>query len=1319
MLSINVVTGDEAIRFGGVFSSHGETDTMIEAGDGYELGIDAVNALNDGKGFFVVGKPGTAGFYFKYQFYRRDDDSIEKKHYSELRKLYKEDDVHFIGGSHPKYAEKEMEISNALGRLNYQCCVGPDELYEKGLKYVFGIPASNRKYTKMTIRTLSLQNIGNPAIVYDVSNDFTRTTCEAALQYVDEIGDVQASANEILTFEFNKTAVTDDFYKTVVQETKERGIQAVIACVFPDEGKLLVDSFHDQEYPLKAFFLTTGPTKKEWVESFEPEWRAKDIFSAAQWHRDMKYPDPVFGDTQKYTLEYEKKYDGQHPTYNAAAASAVILTLTEAIKDAFKRCDISKTDGDADELFFNPKAIDCDDDLGERGYDRVLRTLKALDMETFFGRVKFNYYQRNDGLDPVTTQIQTRYEDGNKSYYIEAVMPLGFATKLMNFPASNPYKESCKPGYFVNIEDEFNPCLPCKPGEASHLKNSRHCDSCPIGEWNDKAMQSNCSRCPEGTITEIRGASKLTDCMCKSGFFNVAGQAGVECETCPVGADCPGGTNPPIPQPGYWASSTRREEVYECDPPSNCKGGENVECETGHEGRLCGACSEGYFSAMQVCFRCLNAATIVSLAIGLLIFWYIINVTVSKRVASAEMILEWAQLANIIGDINLNWTKNVNLMFGVINFLDFDVDILEPTCLIKWGFEQNMITQLLLPFVMSTMACLGYLGSCAAYFLLRRRWIRFDGKRYRMLSVFVFVPENSDQLREKWDVTIARFLSSVDVTYVTITKYCLDVFKCESIAGDNVLREDASVVCAGEEYKRLRIIACCGIVLYVIGYLAYTIWKTFDLRNRRAFCDKVNILRYGFIYKKFENDYCFTPVLIIFRKLQFVLVLVFVNNPAFQLGFLAIIIIASLMFQVYAAPYVDTSMDILCSFLLIVLMFGAFAGLMFNSDNMSPEDRRILEWLVIGALMCMVVVFIIILVNEVTILLMGCRVKSRLKTHRRTDPSVGLWNFIRHFSIMHLSQRRLRPSSSGISHASSTFEMQYNYELLETFDTRFVYKSLRRKPELVKQWDELTTKLKDHVSDQSEMSYLSMLPEAKFWRRLVRAFPELVDFFAVAKEEMRCKLRDVLTTLFLDFYVAKKITKLPLMRTINWRDQAPMAFWLAFASPSDRTFFVDLMTQMLQANNLEAGDMLQAMAAHNGFDPLLDERQSQKRQLRRGRSSALLYTYMSRKNDPFQRLVSQRSFHRTQTADSSTAAMNLENFPERSSVSNMPLTPSPSEVSMTRLPRDRTQGESSCSESPDVSVNQGSEHPRERSLHNQTSSGSQNNGKSVGFSDNV
>lgn len=41
------------------------------------------------------------------------------------------------------------------------------------------------------------------------------------------------------------------------------------------------------------------------------------------------------------------------------------------------------------------------------------------------------------------------------------------------------------------------------------------------------------------------------------------------------------------------------------------------------------------------------------------VIWFLINKVVSDRVETLEMILNWAQLANVVGSLGLNWPENI------------------------------------------------------------------------------------------------------------------------------------------------------------------------------------------------------------------------------------------------------------------------------------------------------------------------------------------------------------------------------------------------------------------------------------------------------------------------------------------------------------------------------------------------------------------------------------------------------------------------------------------------------------------------------------
>lgn len=247
------------------------------------------------------------------------------------------------------------------------------------------------------------------------------------------------------------------------------------------------------------------------------------------------------------------------------------------------------------------------------------------------------------------------------------------------------------------------------------------------------------------------------------------------------------------------------------------------------------------------------------------------------------------------------------------------------------------------------------------------------------------------------DLTYVSWLYvSLQVTYITVTKYCFDAFKCESIGGVLVLRSDPSVECHTSTHTNLVVLGVIGILCYSVGYIVFVVWKMWTINVNRSFRDPQNLRRYGFLYRYFELDYYWTPVICLLRRLFFVVILVFMNNPALQAGALAVIINMSLMLQVYTAPYVNTYLDVLFSFLLVTLMFEAFSGVLFYSSNLPSADRAILEMIVLLALFVLIGIAVVFLLLEL-----------RQKYHHHVVKSMHCKDVLRRRNFMHSSNRML------------------------------------------------------------------------------------------------------------------------------------------------------------------------------------------------------------------------------------------------------------------------------------------------------------------------
>lgn len=262
---------------------------------------------------------------------------------------------------------------------------------------------------------------------------------------------------------------------------------------------------------------------------------------------------------------------------------------------------------------------------------------------------------------------------------------------------------------------------------------------------------------------------------------------------------------------------------------------------------------------------------------------------------------------------------------------------------------------------------------------------------------------------------------------------------------------------------------------------------------------------------------------------------------------------------------------------------------MFYSENLPDANRQILQWIILITLFVLIIVFVVIFGMEMSAKYHIRFLKSEHRKFAREKYGSRDQKAIRRFNI----QSPLKTAATLAAFGSHQEDKSISFELLYTFQPGFVSEAVRKRPEFITDWDRLTNMLKDYMSDQSETSYLSMDPMAKFWRKLVDRFPELVDFLAVADDETRDEFNRFATKLYRNFYLTNKVMPLPLMDILNWRDYAPMAQWLAIAPSEDRKFFVDFVSEMFRTNgNTEAADMLECKAEHGGEDPELENRQA-------------------------------------------------------------------------------------------------------------------------------
>jgi branched-chain amino acid transport system substrate-binding protein len=183
-----------------------------------------------------------------------------------------------------------------------------------------------------------------------------------------------ADRNGMRVVYFQKYPVNANDLSASLTAIKAAGADVIIESGHLQESLVAMRQAQSLEVNAKFFGFTVGPTTPDFVKALGPA--GEYVFASSQWTPDVKYIGPLFGTTRQYSAAFTKRY-GFEPDYHAANGSAGGLALQLAIQNA-----------------------------GSLDRQKVRDALAALDVVTFYGRIKFNDKGYNSYKPMVTVQIQ-------------------------------------------------------------------------------------------------------------------------------------------------------------------------------------------------------------------------------------------------------------------------------------------------------------------------------------------------------------------------------------------------------------------------------------------------------------------------------------------------------------------------------------------------------------------------------------------------------------------------------------------------------------------------------------------------------------------------------------------------------------------------------------------------------------------------------------------------------------------------------------------------------------------------------------------------
>ena len=354
--SSDTITFGAALSLTGRFSREGRLTQQ-----GYDIWADYVNS----HGGFKVGKK-TYKVAIKYY----DDESNEQTAARLVEKLINDDHVNFILG--PFGSAASFATAAVVDRHKVPMVEGNGPaaaIFSQGYRYIFAVLAPAYQYLEGVLTMAQDLRPAPKTVAITNANDiFSVEVAQGAADYAKAHGFTVVYNNKY------PTNITD--FSPIITQVKAANPDIFLNAGRLEESLLATKGFKEQNFSPKLMAFTIGPDTPDYRQSLGKD--ANYVFGAAQWSTVVRYTGiPGFYRTPaEYTAAFTAKY-GLAPEYHNAESSAACLAFEYAMQRA-----------------------------GSLDTEKVRDALAALDVMTFYGRLKFDSRGLNVYKPMVVNQIQ-------------------------------------------------------------------------------------------------------------------------------------------------------------------------------------------------------------------------------------------------------------------------------------------------------------------------------------------------------------------------------------------------------------------------------------------------------------------------------------------------------------------------------------------------------------------------------------------------------------------------------------------------------------------------------------------------------------------------------------------------------------------------------------------------------------------------------------------------------------------------------------------------------------------------------------------------
>jgi branched-chain amino acid transport system substrate-binding protein len=336
---------------------------------GYDLWAKAVNAQG---GIEIKGKK------YPVRLVYGDDQSQPAQAASAAERLAAQEKVDAVLG--PYASGTTLSAAPVLEKYKVPMITGSAEsplIWKQKFRYTFGtIPPVNFTGAAVVKVLAGLPQGPKTAVIYGSNDTFSKATAEAFQATAGQVG--------IKVLEFNILPPKQDM-TPLMSKAKVLNPDLIAFGGHDEELVNLVKVLTQINFTPKALLMHYGVTEPAFIQALGKN--ANQVFGASVWTSAIQTKGAIGWPTAKaYYDVAAAEYPKDPPDYTQAASSAAGLVFQAALS----------------QLAVPPP-------LDEAARTKLVEVLEKIDLQTFYGRVKFategDYYHSNSGLTPLMIQI--------------------------------------------------------------------------------------------------------------------------------------------------------------------------------------------------------------------------------------------------------------------------------------------------------------------------------------------------------------------------------------------------------------------------------------------------------------------------------------------------------------------------------------------------------------------------------------------------------------------------------------------------------------------------------------------------------------------------------------------------------------------------------------------------------------------------------------------------------------------------------------------------------------------------------------------------